>query len=213
MIAKMNIRKWISVGVLMLFCLGMGGVMLWKYGPSAITALGGSVPELARTESMSNIYGISAMGVFFCLLALFMFVRQLSMSIGKYVNRYLAEHPGVNMEQIDNDFNAAEQFGNVWIGRRWTFSYDIREALLENEQIVWVFSEADGGRRIQYYLCLGLMNGKIERIAVQENHLQMMGERYKKFPHMVVGNNPKYEDLFQNDMNAFLDIKYRQGME
>ena len=108
--------------------------------------------------------------------------------MGKQVKRYLAGHPEVTLEQIDNDFAAAGQFGNVWIGARWTYSYDMKGILVENENLVRVFSEAHGGRRVQYYLCLELTDGNIVRIGVAQRHLSRIREQYAEYSSGRKGN-------------------------
>ena len=188
MIKKLTIKKWISAGVIILFCAALGGVLLWIYGPSALMGLRGLVPQMARTQSMENIYIPAALGLFFMALAVLIFIRQLSLSVGKQVKRYLAGHPEVTLEQIDNDFAAAGQFGNVWIGDRWTYSYDMKGILVENENLVRVFSEAHGGRRVQYYLCLELTDGNIVRIGVAQRHLSRIREQYAEYSSGRKGN-------------------------
>ncbi len=214
MITKLTVKTWLSTGVIILICFGLAVPMLWKYGPSAVEALGGLVPELAKTESMSNIYGISGLGLVFVLFGLLIFVRQLTNSVRKRVKKYLAENQGVTLEQLNNDFAAAEEIGNVWIGRRWTFSHDLRCILVENAKIVWMYSETERVRnKVNYYLCLALVDGTVEMARVSEKRLSRMKEVYGRFPHILVGNNPEYGYLFKNDKEAFLDMKYRQKAE
>lgn len=212
MIRKLTIKNWMSTGVILLFCIAMAVFPLWKYGPSALEALQGSVPGLAGEESMSNIYGLSALGLFFALLSVAIIVRQLTNSVGRRVKRYLAGHPEITMQQLDDDFAAAEEAGNVWIGKRWTFSHDLNCILVENARIAWVYSEKEHSRRnVYYYLCLGLADGSTERIKVSRDKLSRMHEIYEGYPHILVGDNPEYGYLFRNDINSLLNIKYRRN--
>lgn len=186
--------------------------MLWKYGPAAAEALSGSVPELAKTESMSNIYGVSGIGLVFVLFGLFIFVKQLRDSVGKRVKKYLAENRDVTLEQLDCDFAAAEAIGNVWIGRRWTFSHALPCILVENAAIVWMFSETEHVKsKVNHYLCLALADGTVEKARVSDKNLSRLKEVYGAFPHILVGNNPEYGYLFKNDRDALLDMKYRRN--
>lgn len=213
MVRKLTIKTWLGSFLLILFCWGLSIPMLVKYGPSAVEALKGGVPRLAAEESMTNIYGISGLGLFFVVLGLLILIVQLKNSVGKQVRKYLSEHPELTMQQLENDFSGAEQVGNVWIGRNWTFSHDMRRILVENSQVVLVYSEKEHSRNnISYYLCLGLADGKTERVRVSsEKKLARIMEIYERYPHMLVGNNPEYGYLFRNNLNEFLDIKYRKN--
>ncbi len=217
MIKKLAIKKWTNIALFVLICLGMGGGFLWRYGEAALVALSGRTPMLARKESLSNIYIGSGIGVFFVVIAIIIIVRNLNLSVHKQVDRYLTAHSEVTLEQLDSDFGSAERFGNVWIGRCWTFSYDLDRILLENDQIVWVFTESyrpsARSSTVNYNLCLGLADGKMEKVKVSEEKLAKIQEWYKKYPHILVGYNSEYEQMFNNDINALMDIKYRQKAE
>ena len=213
MVGKLTLKYWMSIGLLLLFCLALS-TPFWKYGPAALEALQGGVPELARTESMSNIYGLAALGLFFLLISLALVIRGLTNSVGKRVRKYLAGHSGVTMAQLDSDFAAAEQVGKVWIGRKWTYNHDMNYVVVGNDDIAWVYHETERSRnRVSYYLCLGLADGNVERICVPEKKLSQMEEIYERFPHILVGSNPEYKYMFRNDRNAFLNIKYRQSAD
>ncbi len=214
MIKKLTMKEWMGTGYGLLVCLVLAVPALWYFGPSALAALRGSVPALAGKQSMTNIYGMSALGLFFLLLALFIVGRKLSDSVGKRVRRYLESRPDVTEEQLDSDFTMAEKIGNVWIGRRWTFSHELRCVLLENEGIVWVFSEKERVKNnITYYLCFGLVSGKVERMRVREKDLTPLIERYGKSPRILAGNSPEYSYMFQNNLASFLNLKYNAEAE
>lgn len=213
MIRKLAIRKWIGAGAAILFCAAAGVGLLWVYGAAALEGLCGLVPRLSQTQSMDNIYIGAAMGLFFVVLAVIIIIRQSSLSVGGQVKRYLANHPDVTMEQLDNDFASAVQYGSIWIGNRWTFSYDLVGLVFENAKIAWVFSEMDGGRSVQYFLCLGTTDGKIVKTSVKQEHLVPIKGRYTQFPHILLDNSMEYEHIFKNDINAFLNIRYNQNIE
>lgn len=213
MVGKLTLKYWMSIGGLLLVCLVLSAPF-WKYGPAALEALQGGVPALARTESMSNIYGLAALGLFFILISLALIIRGLTNSVGKRVRKYLAGHPGITMAQLDSDFAAAEQTGNVWIGRGWTYNHDMNYVVVGNADIAWVYHETERSRnRVNYYLCLAQVDGNVERIRVSEKKLRQMEETYERFPHILVGSNPEYGYMYRHDRNAFLNIKYRQSAD
>lgn len=211
MMKKLTLKQWMSMIPLMLICGAMAAIMLIRYAPAALMALTGSVPELAEKESMTNIYGITALGLFFLVVVVVMVIQQFSNSVGKKVRKYLNANPSVTQQQLDSDFAAAEQIDNIWIGRKWTYNHEMDCIPVENDKIVLVYSEKERvNKAINYYLCLGFIDGKVVRVNVsEEDNLPRIMEVYGRYPHILVGNNPEYKHMFHNDMNALLGLKYR----
>lgn len=211
MIRKLTLRSWVHTGVIIFICLAMAAFLLLLYGPSAIEAL--RAGGLSGEESLIHICA-AAFGIVFAAVSLYIFVRELAKSVGKRVKQYLAEHQEVTPEQLDNDFAAAEEFKNIWIGRRWTYSYELSCVLLENDEIAWVYSEKKQSKNsTDYCLCLGLADGRVEKIPASRDRISRIKEVYERYPHILVGNNPEYGYMFKNDLKAFLDIKYYQNAE
>ena len=212
MVKKLTIKEWVHTAPLVLFLLAMGGFMLWTEGPSAIDAMRGLTPARAGRESISTIYAVSAMGVFFVLIALIMLILTLKKSVKKRVNRYLAEHGEITMSALESDFAAAEQVNSIWIGRRWTYNHQFDNIPLENDKIVWVHTDSMRSRRsTSYWICLGLVDGKEERASMPYQKLSVIMALYEQYPHILVGDNPEYKHMFKNDREALLNIKYRQA--
>ncbi|MDE6620251.1 MAG: hypothetical protein K2K74_07145 [Lachnospiraceae bacterium] len=213
MVKKLTAKLWISSLLPLLFCGGMAAVFLGMFGPAALQALQGHEPELARTQSMSNIYGFSVLGLFFLAIAVFVVIRMLTHSVGKYVRDYLAQNSAVTQQQLESDFDASEHIGNnLWIGRQWTFCYDMNHIPVENGKIVLVYSEMHRVKQnVTYYICLGLVDGTVEKAPVKKHDITHINEVYARYSHILVGNNPEYQHLFKNDRNALLDIKYRNN--
>lgn len=82
-----------STGLLLLGCLVIAIVPLWYYAPSALVALRGGIPML--NESLSNIYGMTALGLVMLVISLVIFIKMLLSPVSKRVNQYLEKHPGV----------------------------------------------------------------------------------------------------------------------
>nr|WP_296489012.1 DUF6709 family protein [uncultured Acetatifactor sp.] len=213
MVGKLTLKYWMSILLFCLICLALSAPF-WKYGPAALEALQGGTPELAESESMSNIYGLAGLGLFFLLIVVALIIRGLTNSVGKRARKYLEGHSGVTMEQLDTDFAAAEKVGNIWVGKSWIYSHDLNCLLVGNDIVVLVYGETERSRnRVNYYLCLGLKDGSVERVRVSESNLSRIQEIYERYSHIVVGNNPEYKYMFKNDRDAFLNIKYRRNME
>lgn len=181
MVKKLTMKTWVNTGILLVFCLGMSIAMLWRYAPSALALLQGRTPLLE--ESTGNIYGISALGLFFLVISIFMFVRQLTNSVGKRVNRFLEEHPEANMAQLDQEFSGAEKIGDLWIGSHRTFSHELYGIVVENTEIVSAYVEKERSKgNTSYYICLDLKSGKTERVKMYYSDLSKVLEQYRKYP-------------------------------
>ena len=212
MIRKLTMKLWESSIFLLLVIGAMTAFLLVKYLPASLQAIQGDIPKLAMHEEMSNIYGWCATGLFMLVIEAAIVVRQLTNSVGKKVRRYLAENPEVTQQQLDSDFSNAEQIGNIWIGRKWTYSYNMNDIPVENVKIVLVYTETwRVKRKINYNLCLGLVNGNVVKSNVPKNNIPQIMEAYKRFPHILSGDNPDYVYLFRKDINALLEIRYRNS--
>lgn len=192
MVKKMTIKTWTSVGLLLVVCLVIAIVPLWHYGPSALAALQGRHPLL--DEPLSNIYGMTGIGLFMLVISLAIFIRSLANPVSKRVNRYLEKHPGVTMELLDQAFDSAEKIGNVWIGGRWTFSHDLWSIVVENADIVRAYGQRERSKNVtNYYLCLELAEGKSERknerVKMGYNDLTKVLEMYGKYSNIHAENN------------------------
>lgn len=183
--------------------------MLVRGGSAAGTE--GIYPETGQDTVHGQYLYRRRVRTFFAVIGVIIVIRQLSRGVGKQVKQYLMTHPDATMEQLDSDYESAKRYGNIWIGSRWTFSYDINGLILENTDIAWVFSEAESGRRPRYFLCLGMVDGNILRTSVESDQLLQLKERYAQFPHILMENIAQYEPLFKNNLNGFLDIQYNRS--
>lgn len=210
MIKKLTVKVWRDVMILSLIIGVIPSIVLIKFAPTAIQALCGSVPDSAKAESISNTYVICLFALFFIVIDVLVVINHFTHSVGKKVKRYLAENPGVTMEQLESDFETAEQLEDVWIGRKWTFGESMDYIPVEHDKIVLVYSESWRSKRFEtFYLCLGLLDGTVVKTIVREKTLPKFMELYGRYPHILVGNN--YIQMFKNNRKALLDIKYRSG--
>lgn len=168
-----------------------------------------------RGNSMSNVYGFTAIGLLMGLMALAILFTVLKDPVKKRVNRYLSAHPNVTLSQLEADFAAARKVDSVWVGQNWTFAANLKEVLFDNREVVWVHSRSErSGRSVSFYVYAELMDGTTRRLSVssEKNSRQVM-ELYAGFPHIVRGSNPEYAYLYQHDRDAFLNMKFRGSQE
>lgn len=167
--------------------------------------------EVIRGESKMNILGISFIGVFLLLIAAFILIKTLKNSAKKLIEQYIEKHPAVTMEQLESDFDAAENINKVWVGKKWTFSSKLSELMFDNRQVIWVHSESvRSGRSVNFYVWWNLIDGSEKKVSLSsEKKCKEVMEKYNQFSHILVGNNSEYGYLLRTDKEAFLDIKYR----
>ncbi len=212
MVKKLTLTHWQGLILLSLIIGLIPAIVLLKFAPTAIQSLSGSAPESAKTKSMDNIYVICLFALFFLVIYVLIMINHITHSVGKKVKKYLAANPGVTIEQLDSDFETAENIEEIWIGRKWTFSANMDYIPVEHAKIVLVYSESWHSKRSEiFYLCLGLLDGTVVKTIVMKKSLPKFMEIYSRYPHILVGNNEKYIRMFKNDRNALLDIKYRSS--
>lgn len=167
--------------------------------------------EVIRGESKMNTLGISFIGIVLLLIVVFIIVKTLKNSAKKLIGQYLEKNPGVTMEQLESDFDAAEKVNKVWIGKRWTFSPKLREILLDNRQVVWVHSgSVRSGRSVNFYVWWYMIDGSEKQVSLSsEKKCKEVMEKYNMFSHILVGNDSEYGYLLRNDKEAFLNMKYQ----
>ena len=164
---------------------------------------------LINGQSWSGIV-ISGGGFVICLLFSIAFlIRAFCEPVKKKVKRYLAAHPWITPEELERDFAGAERFGKIWIGRTCTYCYDLKDAVLDNSEIIWVHTEWEQlGRSSSYYIYWGMLDGSEKKTAVSKKLGGRLEEHYRSFPHIVVGDAPDYGYMFKHSMKDFLALKY-----
>ena len=162
-------------------------------------------------ESKSTILVISGIGAVAFLIMLIILIKVLRTSAKKLVEQYIEKHPGVTMEQLESDFDAAQNVNKVWIGKKWTYCSKMGGLLFDNREVVWVHTETvRSGKNVNFYVWWNLIDGSEKSVALSsEKKCTEVMEKYNQFSHILVGNNPEYGYMLRNDKEALLDIKYR----
>lgn len=164
-------------------------------------------------ESLTNIYGLSAIGVFLLLIALLILIKTLKNSARKLTLEYLAANPSVTMEALESDFASARQRGkHVYVGRTWTFSSKLDKLILDNSQIIWVHTGSRrSGRSVNFYVWWEMLDGRTEEVSLSSaNKCTEVMESYSQFPHILIGNSSEYAYLLQNNREELLNLKFRE---
>ena len=164
-------------------------------------------------ESLSNIYGITAFGSMFILLAMFILVKTLKDSPKKLIKEYLTANPSVTMADLENDFSCARNLGKVIIGMKWTFSAKLNKLLLDNSQIIWVHTGSKRYKQsISFYVWWEMVDGSTQQVSLSSaKKCTEVMEYYNRFSHILTGNSSEYAYLLRDDREALLNLKYRSG--
>lgn len=167
--------------------------------------------RVIRGEKKGNTLFIFGLGLILFLIIVFVIIKMMKNSPKKLIGQYIEKHPGVTMEHLESDFDAAENINKVWIGKKWTFSSKMGEFLFDNREVVWVHTETvRSGRNVNFYVWWNLIDGSAKSVSLSsEKKCTEVMEKYNRFAHILVGNNPEYGYLLKNDREKLLDIKYR----
>lgn len=214
MVRKLSARNRNSTIALLAIFWGLAVFFLMLYisHTPALTRDVFSLEDLE--EGIENFYGILILVSIFALVGVFFLVRYRTNPIGKRVNRYLAGHPGVTLELLDEDFAEAKQFGDIWVGKKYTYVPGLDRVLLENDRIVLVrYKVNETENDITYRVCWCMVDGKEYRVPITLCRLWSLQEYYSAFDHMIIDNNPKYNRMFMHDLKQLLDIKYNKHMQ
>lgn len=214
MIKKLSQKNTRNRLPILLFCWGLGGVLLWLYGPDTIGLLQGKIQPQDLDQSVSNYYVMCGVGMCIVLMGLWVLIIQLAKPIKKRVSQYLKEHPAITLEMLDQDFEEASQYGNIWVSRKFTYGTDIKSVILENSQIVLIYHDVQYIKnKATYYFHWCMVDGQQYQSRIPEQKLQYLRDLYASFPHILTENSPDYKYMFKHNMNELLNIKYNQSIQ
>ena len=167
--------------------------------------------DVIRGEKKVNTLGMFGIGLVLFIIIVFIMIKMMKNSPKKLIGQYIEKHPGVTMEHLESDFNAAENVNKVWIGKRWSFSPKMEGFMLDNSEVVWVHTETvRSGRNVNFYVWWNMIDGSAKSVSLSsEKSSKEVMEKYDRFAHILVGNNPEYGYLLKNDREKLLDMKYR----
>lgn len=164
------------------------------------------------TKAFENsTFGIVA-GIGLLLAGIFMVYYIITKDSFQKIREYVQQHPDITMEELEKDFNKGTKLGRVWIGDRWTFFMDDTglPAVLDNTELVWAFFYRERYGRVSPGF-LYTFNINRERVKVpisRKNSKKALKLFDEKFPYIVIGRNKENEELFTNDFNKFLKLRY-----
>lgn len=161
-------------------------------------------------EKLSNIYGMSLLGLALAVIGIVALGNSSSKSIGRSVEAYLAANPQFKAEELEQDFAGALKLGSTWVGKRWTYGmFSDKQAIHENDRIIWVypFSERSGKNTVSK-MGLVFLDGSVASTALSGGRTKQAMAEYDRLGHIVTGNNMNYRNILAGGLDDFLKLKY-----
>lgn len=124
-----------------------------------------------------------------------------------------------NLEEIDQDFQQAVNFGNVFIGRNYTvFIKGFMPNIVRNKDIIWAYHRHITARtngiktHISHVLNLNTRTKKSYSIGMKsESIVYEVIEYYKVHqPHIILGYSNELMNCYRRDFNTFLEMSHKQ---
>lgn len=177
----------------------------------------------ANDISPLRLYGMSAVGLLFFLLAVGMLIKACTGGYLKDIKKDFSQLGTYAENQIASDYqNAYAVNKGILIGRLFTYcvGQTAPRAYL-NSNIAWVYQHRTKNYRNGIYTGSSYnivfynandpgMTG--ESIGSNKKGCEKILEYYaNNFPHMVVGYSDELRNLFRDDRNGFLALRYTQA--
>ena len=180
-----------------------------------------AVPYYIDTNSIGgDLRSQTVAGLIFAAAALlymiYVLFRHFTGSYDKNIRKFLQNNPGVTMEQIEADFQAAQKVSsNIWVGRRFTiYTSGIYAEILDNSKQVWAYYYRRTGRNSVSQLRVYNVNKGMNPINCSEAEAKQIMEIYIPVqPQMLFGYDKAWEKLFDKDFQGFLNLRYNAAVQ
>jgi hypothetical protein len=153
-----------------------------------------------------------------CIVAFIVIIVIILVKKGgsKHVKRYFEEHPDTTVSEIERDFAGADKvFKKLWIGDKCTYYVgQIYPNIIENKELIWVYLTHGSGTNHYWQLNFCERDARMTKIYIRsEKKAKGITKIYnERFKHMVVGYSKELDDLFNNNFEKFLELKYKQNV-
>lgn len=156
---------------------------------------------------------IGSLGMIISFLYILYILIQLNRSYKKGIQDYLTNHNGVSLDQIENDFNQAEQISkSIWVGQNWIVYIDgIYSKIVANSEVVWAYYYRKTGRYSESNIRLFTINKNMIKINASESQTDEILRNYQdNQPHIVIGYTKELDKLYNKSFDEFLNLKYNK---
>lgn len=177
----------------------------------------------ANSISPLRLYVMTAISLVLIVVAIFLLIKAF---LGGYLKEIKKdfEQSGLSEGQIVSDYQSAKVISkNIRIGRLLTYNaVSTSPRVYLNKNMAWAYLYRTKHYRngiytgSSYNILIFEANGtnQIADIAVKKKLSEQILEYYaNNFPHMVVGYSDDLKNLYHNDHNAFLALRYQQAQD
>ncbi|MBD5453298.1 MAG: hypothetical protein HDR30_03085 [Lachnospiraceae bacterium] len=177
----------------------------------------------ANSIGPARLYVMTAISLILIIVAIYLLIKAF---LGGYLKEIKKdfEQSGLSESQIVSDYQSANVISkNIRIGRLFTYNaVSTSPRVYLNKNMAWAYLYRTKHYRngiytgSSYNVLIFEANGtnQIADIAVKKKFSEQILEYYaNNFPHMVVGYSDDLKNLYHNDHNAFLALKYQQAQD
>jgi hypothetical protein len=145
------------------------------------------------------------------IISIYLIYFMIKKDCFKEIKQYVADHPDITMEDLEEDFSKAEAMGNrVWIGERWTFYINDLSIpkVIEHGKIVWAYYYSEQHGKAHYrYIYTYDSNKVLIKIPTAQRPAKALKVYSEKFG-ILVGYSKEYRNLYEKDFEGFLSLRY-----
>lgn len=156
----------------------------------------------------------SIAALIFILLAVRAIYKLVSNSYIKDIQKYLKANPDDAESQLDSELTNAYQFGSsVWVGPRHTFiANGTKVTIYNNRKIIWAYHYYKTGKNPVSQIRLFDTDKKMHTYNIGKDKAHdVLNCYYANCPHMVIGYEKQYEDMFKHNFDEF--VRMAKNME
>lgn len=168
------------------------------------------------TAQVENPWVMLVFGPVFLVLGVFFIYQIVTLDYLCLIKEYLKQHPETTMEVVENDFKVSTKSGpRVWVGIHWTFYIDSDGIpnLLDNNEILWAYFDVEWkGKTRNGYIYIFNIKREMAKVPISKNNSKKVLSLYEeKYSHIVIGYSKEVYDMFWNDFDKFLNIRYQNN--
>ncbi len=186
--------------------------------PEGTTAADASLPYNIQLDkigwcSVTWVYILTAASILLLLLGLFFLLRALS---GAYIAKVRAKIDSDALPEAEADFQAAQRFGNIWVGKHYTWYFRRGKAqVIRTSDILWIFNQLDsrvlGKYRYSLSVYLNDQSNLELRTATAEERTPLAEAIMAQGYPVVYGYSQERAHQYAYDLPAFKAIAKKEA--
>lgn len=163
-----------------------------------------------RGSYLSTMYCVLAVGVILLVFVLVRLIRIFTGGYQKAVKKYIADSasPEAEKERVKNFLENTPDTGGILVNREFVCAQKKMVTIFKKtKDLVWAYGTTS-------QLWLHFMDGSKETILLtkkDQNATAALKQIKTQCPHVLTGYSQEWEQLFYQDREAFLQLKYNEN--